>query len=75
MDAVGDNPAAQYWNNYDTYAAVTSRNLNMEYVSIAASGIALKYPWAPGYLMPSWYDAVDPLDPQQDQDRGENVDR
>jgi hypothetical protein len=62
VDAPSDNDAAAYWNNYLTYAALTARNLNMEYVCTAASGIAVIHPWGSGFIMDNYYDRIVPGD-------------
>lgn len=62
VDISPENFAPTYWNNYLTYAAITARNLDMQYVSTAASGIAVIYPWStsPGFVMDSYYDRINP---------------
>jgi hypothetical protein len=60
VDAPSDNNAATYWNNYLTYAALTARNLNMQYVCTAASGIAVLYPYSAGFIMDNYYDRINP---------------
>jgi hypothetical protein len=63
VDHTPEDFSPTYWNNYLTYAATTARNLNMRYVSTAASGIAVIYPSAifgPGFIMDSYYDRINP---------------
>jgi hypothetical protein len=60
VDAIGDNEASAWWNNYMTYAARTARALGMQYACIASSGIAVKYGWTSEHLMKNYYDLVNP---------------
>jgi hypothetical protein len=62
VDASNNNNRDNYWNNYLTYAAVTARNLDMEYVCTAASGIGVRYvPHADSNLMmANYYDRIIP---------------
>jgi hypothetical protein len=66
VDAVGDDTSlGSDWNNYLTYGAVTARNLDMEYVCTAGTGLALLYPWSVSfsdvdYIMDNYYDRIVP---------------
>ena len=51
VDAKSDNKKTTFWNNYMSYAARTARALDMQYVCIASSGIAVEYGWTPEHLM------------------------
>lgn len=46
-------------NNYLSYAAITARNLNAEYLNLAVSGTGICYSWNP-VLMPEIYDKLYP---------------
>ena len=54
-------------NNYLTYAAMTARNLNAEYVCIAKSGIGIMVSWF-DLIMPNYYYRLDPADPESKWD-------
>lgn len=54
-------------NNYLTYAAMTARNLNAEYVCIAKSGIGIMVSWF-DLIMPNYYYRLDPDDPESKWD-------
>lgn len=60
VDAPSDDNSAIYWNNYLTYAALTARNLDLQYVCTAASGIAVIHPWGAGFIMDHYYDRINP---------------
>ena len=49
------------WDNYNTYGAVTARNLNAEYRCISRSGIGFIISWFP-LIMPEMYDRLNPAD-------------
>ncbi len=59
----GDSGAAQFENNYRSYAALTARHFSARYRCISESGIGL----LAGYrkeLMPEIYDRINPFDRQ-----------
>ena len=62
----GDDKFSQE-NNYLTYAAITARNLNAEYVCIAKSGIGIMVSWF-DLIMPNYYYRLDPDDPESQWD-------
>ena len=62
----GDDKMAEE-NNYLTYAAMTARNLNAEYVCIAKSGIGIMVSWF-DLIMPNYYYRLDPADPESKWD-------
>lgn len=53
--------AAEYFNNYYTYAALTARHFHAQYSCIARSGIGIMVSWFPE-IMPEVYDRLDPMD-------------
>lgn len=57
----GDSGAAEYENNYFSYAAITARHYKASYSCIARSGIGLMVSWFP-LIMPEMYDRRDPSD-------------
>ena len=63
VDGLSNSEVATYWNNYLTYAARTARNLNMQYVSTAATGIAVLHPWRANFIMDHYYDRIVPAEP------------
>lgn len=56
-----DSGAPQYYNNYYTYAAITSRHFNAQASYIARGGIGIMVSWFPE-IMPETYTRIDPLD-------------
>ena len=65
-----DNPADE--NNYLTYAAMTARDLDAEYVCIAKSGIGIMVSWF-DLIMPNYYYRLDPENPESKWDFNRNV--
>ena len=56
-----DRPDSIYTNNYLSYAAITARHYNAEYMCTSKSGIGITISWFP-YLMSDIYDELIPLD-------------
>lgn len=56
-----DRGSAPYENGYISYAAITARHYEAEYVAIAKSGIGVLLSWFP-IIMPEMYDRLDPTD-------------
>lgn len=56
-----DRGTAPYENGYISYAAITARHFNADYVSISKSGIGITVSWFP-LIMPELYDRLDPND-------------
>lgn len=56
-----DSGDPKYFNNYYTYAAITARHFNAQYVNTSRSGIGVTISWFPE-IMPETYDRLDPLD-------------
>lgn len=56
-----DSGQIELFNNYYTYAALTSRHFNAEASIIARSGIGIMLSWFPE-IMPEVYDRLDPFD-------------
>ncbi len=54
-------------NNYMSYAAITARNLDAEYVCIAKSGIGIMVSWF-DMIMPNYYYRLNPGDPESKWD-------
>lgn len=57
-----DSGSPNFFNNYDTYAAITARYFNAQYSCIARSGIGIMVSWFPE-IMPEIYDRLNPNDP------------
>jgi hypothetical protein len=57
-----DSGSPEYFNNYRTYAALTSRHFNAQYSCISRSGIGVMVSWFP-IIMPEIYDRLNPEDP------------
>jgi len=57
-----DSGSPEYFNNYWTYAALTSRHFNAQYSCISRSGIGVMVSWFP-IIMPEMYDRLNPEDP------------
>lgn len=68
-DTMGDSGAAQYYNNYLSYASLTARHYNAAYHCISKSGIGVMVSWFP-VIMPELYDRTDPDDPNKKWDFG-----
>jgi len=62
-----DRPDSIYTNNYYSYAAVTTRELNADYRCICRSGIGIMISWFP-MIMPEMYYRLDPADPESKWD-------
>lgn len=60
-DTVGDSGNPDFFNNYYTYAAITARYFDANYINISKSGIGIMLSWFP-IIMPELYDRIDPLD-------------
>lgn len=56
-----DSGEPKYFNNYYTYAAITARHFNAQYVNTSRSGIGVTISWFPE-IMPETFDRIDPLD-------------
>lgn len=54
-----DKPDGSVTNNYNTYAAMTARNINAEYSCIARGGIGIMVSWF-NMIMPEMYYRLDP---------------
>lgn len=57
-----DRGTAPYENGYISYAAITARHYNADYVCTAKSGIGVLVSWFP-LIMPEMYNRLDPTDP------------
>ena len=55
-----DSGEPKYFNNYHTYAAITARYFNAQYVNTSRSGIGVTVSWFPE-IMPEIYDRIDPF--------------
>ncbi|MDI3320334.1 SGNH/GDSL hydrolase family protein [Pinibacter soli] len=61
-DSTGkDRGTAPFENGYISYAAITARHFNADYVSISKSGIGILISWFP-LIMPEMYDRLNPTD-------------
>lgn len=58
---LADSGEPKYFNNYYTYAAITARHFNAQYVNTSRSGIGVTISWFPE-IMPETYNRLDPLD-------------
>ena len=58
---LADSGEPKHFNNYFTYAALTARYFNSQYVSTSRSGIGVTVSWFPE-IMPETYDRINPLD-------------
>ncbi len=56
-----DKPEGNVTNNYNTYAAMTARNINAEYSCIARGGIGIMVSWF-NMVIPEMYDRLNPND-------------
>ena len=56
-----DSGAAQFFNNYRAFGAITARHFNAQYHCTAKSGIGITISWFP-QIMPEIYDRLDPKD-------------
>ncbi|AUP80495.1 SGNH/GDSL hydrolase family protein [Flavivirga eckloniae] len=56
-----DKPEGNVTNNYNTYAAMTARNINAEYACIARGGIGIMVSWF-NMIMPEMYYRLNPND-------------
>nr|WP_294897880.1 SGNH/GDSL hydrolase family protein [uncultured Pedobacter sp.] len=56
-----DSADPKYFNNYYTYAAISARHFNAQYVNTSRSGIGVTISWFPE-IMPETFDRLDPLD-------------
>jgi len=57
----GDSGIGYFENNYLTYAALTARYFDAQYVCTSKSGIGVMVSWFP-MIMPELYDRLDPTD-------------
>ncbi|SDE69273.1 GDSL-like Lipase/Acylhydrolase family protein [Mucilaginibacter pineti] len=57
-----DRGSAPYENGYISYAAITARHYNADYVCTAKSGIGVMVSWFP-LIMPEMYNRLDATDP------------
>ena len=62
-----DSGSPEYFNNYWTYAALTSRHFNAQYSCISRSGIGVMVSWFP-IIMPEMYDRLNPEVPSSKWD-------
>ncbi|MFA9391755.1 MAG: SGNH/GDSL hydrolase family protein [Prolixibacteraceae bacterium] len=62
-----DRSDSIFTNNYKSYAALTARHYNAEYMCTSKSGIGITVSWFP-YIMPDIYDHLIPLDPNSKWD-------
>lgn len=58
---LSDSGEPKYFNNYYTYAAITARYFNAQYVNTSRSGIGVTVSWFPE-IMSEVYNRIDPLD-------------
>ncbi len=56
-----DKPDGNVTNNYNSYAAITARNLNAKYSCIARGGIGIMVSWF-DMIMPEMYNRLNPAD-------------
>jgi hypothetical protein len=56
-----DSGEPKYFNNYYTYAAITARYFNAQYVNTSRSGIGVMLSWFPE-IMPETFNRLDPLE-------------
>ncbi|MGF7038520.1 SGNH/GDSL hydrolase family protein [Mucilaginibacter lappiensis] len=57
-----DRGTAPYENGYISYAAITARHFDADYVCTSKSGIGVLVSWFP-LIMPEMYNRLDPTDP------------
>jgi hypothetical protein len=57
-----DRGTAPYENGYISYAAITARHFDADYVCTSKSGIGILVSWFP-LIMPEMYNRLDPTDP------------
>lgn len=62
-----DSGKPEFFNNYLTYGAITSRYFNAQYHCTAKSGIGLAVSWF-DVIMPEMYDRLNPNDPNSKWD-------
>lgn len=62
-----DSGAPEQFNNYYTYAAITTRHFNAVPMYTVRSGIGIMVSWFPE-IMPETYNRIDPLDPNSKWD-------
>ena len=62
-----DSGDPDFFNNYWTYAAITSRYFNAQFSCIARSGIGIMVSWFP-IIMPEMYNRLNPADPKSKWD-------
>ncbi|MBV4355712.1 SGNH/GDSL hydrolase family protein [Pinibacter aurantiacus] len=61
-DSTGhDQGTAPFENGYISYAAITARHFDADYISISKSGIGILISWFP-LIMPEMYDRLNPSD-------------
>ncbi|MBC7744430.1 MAG: electron transporter RnfD [Flavobacterium sp.] len=65
--SLADSGEPKYFNNYYTYAAITARYFNSQYVNTSRSGIGVTISWFPE-IMPETYNRLDPLDSNSEWD-------
>lgn len=64
LDTTGkDRGTAEFEDNYQSYAAITSRHFDAEYHCTAKSGIGVLVSWFP-LIMPEMYNRLDATDPR-----------
>ncbi|QVY66047.1 SGNH/GDSL hydrolase family protein [Polaribacter sp. Q13] len=66
-DSGQDRNDGNVTNNYNSYAAITARNLNASYACIARSGIGVTVSWF-NMIMPEMYDRLNPNDSESKWD-------
>lgn len=62
-----DRGTSPYENGYLSYAAITARHFDAEYVNTSKSGIGITISWFP-LIMPEMYDRLDATDPNSKWD-------
>jgi len=62
-----DRGTSPYENGYISYAAITARHYNAEFVNTSKSGIGITVSWFP-LIMPEMYDRLDATDPNSKWD-------
>ncbi|WP_316788287.1 GDSL-type esterase/lipase family protein [Pedobacter frigoris] len=63
VDAGRPAGSPEFFNNYYSYAALTSRHFNAQQSIVARSGIGIMLSWFPE-IMPEIYNRIDPMDPK-----------
>ena len=67
VQGAGNAGLPEFFNNYYSYAALTSRHFNAQQSIVARSGIGIMVSWFPE-IMPEIYNRLDPSDPKSSWD-------